>query len=480
MVCFPIIGIVLVIFCNSNEKKLLKLIALNFSTAAFICFLILWLGFDKSTSKFQFINKILISPLFNVNFFLGVDGISLFFLFLTTLLIPICLLSSWTSINFDLKQFLIVFLFLDFLLICVFSVLDVLFFYVFFETILIPMFLIIGVWGSRERKILAAYYFFLYTLIGSIIMLLAIIYILSQVGTTDYEILLSFSFTNIEQKFLWFAFFLSFAGKIPMLPVHLWLPEAHVEAPTSGSVILAGVLLKLGSYGFIRFSLPFFPYGCFFFVPLVYAVITIGVVYTSFTAIRQTDFKRIVAYTSIAHMNLVVLGIFSFNNSGIEGAIFQSLSHGFVASGLFLIIGVVYERYKTRIVKYYSGLVIVMPIYIFMFLFFTVANIAFPGTSSFIGELLIFVGSFKVNTFITLFNATSIVICGGYSLWLFNRIAYGNLKMQYTKKFLDLNLREFVCFFPLFLGTLISGIYPNVFLNSIRFSVSSLIELMYF
>ena len=480
MVFFPIVGIVLIFFCNSTEKKLLKLVALNFSTGSFICFLILWLGFDKSTAKFQFLNKILISPLFNINLFLGVDGISLFFLFLTTLLIPICILSSWSSINFDLKQFLVVFLFLEFLLICVFTVLDVLFFYVFFETILIPMFLIIGIWGSRERKILAAYYFFLYTLVGSIIMLLAIIYVLSQAGTTDYETLLSFSFTKIEQKLLWFSFFLSFAGKIPMLPVHLWLPEAHVEAPTSGSVILAGVLLKLGSYGFIRFSLPFFPYACFFFVPLVYSFITIGVVYTSVTAIRQTDFKRIIAYTSIAHMNLVVLGIFSFNNSGIEGAIFQSLSHGFVASGLFLIIGVVYERYKTRIVKYYSGLAIVMPIYIFIFLFFTVANIAFPGTSSFIGELLIFVGSFKVNTFITLFNATSIVICGGYSLWLFNRIAYGNLKTQYTKKFLDLSLRELVCFFPLITGTLVSGIYPNVFLNSLRFSVSSLIEFMYF
>jgi proton-translocating NADH-quinone oxidoreductase chain M len=302
----------------------------------------------------------------------------------------------------------------------------------------------------------------------------------SQIGTNDYEVLLTFSFTKLEQKLLWFAFFLSFASKVPMIPVHLWLPEAHVEAPTSGSVILAGVLLKLGSYGFIRFSLALFPYGSFFFAPLVHTFVVIGIIYSSFTAIRQTDFKRIIAYTSIAHMNLVVLGIFSFNVLGLEGAIFQSLSHGFVASALFLIIGIVYERYKTRIVKYYGGLVTTMPIYVFIFLFFSIANIGFPGTSSFVGEFLIFVGSFRISTVITFFSAISMVICGAYSLWLFNRISYGNLKIEYTKKFLDLNLREFVCFLPLILGTIISGIYPAVFLNSIHFSASSLVELMYF
>lgn len=265
-----------------------------------------------------------------------------------------------------------------------------------------------------------------------------------------------------------------------MVPVHLWLPEAHVEAPTAGSVILAGVLLKLGSYGFIRFSLPLFPFGSFYFVPFVYTVVVIGIIYASFTAIRQTDFKRIIAYTSIAHMNLVVLGIFSFNNLGLEGAVFQSLSHGFVASALFLIIGVVYERYKTRIVKYYGGLALTMPVYVFIFLFFSAANIGFPGTSSFVGEFLIFVGSFKISTIVTFLSALSMVIGGGYSLWLFNRICYGNLKTQYTQSFLDLNYREFFCFVPLFFGSLISGIYPNVFLNSVHFSVSALVELIYF
>jgi len=311
-------------------------------------------------------------------------------------------------------------------------------------------------------------------------MLISILYIYWQVGATDYELLLAFSFSELEQKLLWFTFFLAFASKVPMLPVHLWLPEAHVEAPTAGSVILAGVLLKLGTYGFIRFSLPLFPKASFFFTPLVYTIAVIGIVYTSFTAIRQTDFKRIIAYTSIAHMNLVILGIFSFNNMGIEGAIFQSLSHGFVASALFLIIGIVYDRYRTRIVQYYGGLAAIMPIYITVFLFFTMANIALPGTSSFIGEFLILAGSFKVNTSITFLGATGMVIGGGYSLWLFNRIAYGNLKTQYTNKFLDVSPREFIVFSPLISGTLFTGIYPDIFLNSIHMSVNNLIELLYF
>ena len=311
-------------------------------------------------------------------------------------------------------------------------------------------------------------------------MLLATLYILEQVGTTDYEVLLTFSFSEVEQKFLWFAFFLCFASKVPMVPVHLWLPEAHVEAPTAGSVILAGVLLKLGTYGFIRFSLPLFPQASFFFAPLVYTISAIGIVYTSFTAIRQTDFKRIIAYTSIAHMNLVMLGIFSFNNVGIEGAIFQSLSHGFVASALFLVIGVVYDRYRTRLVQYYGGLASTMPIYVFIFLFFTMANIGFPGSSSFIGEFLILAGSFKVNTSVTFLGATGMVIGGAYSLWLFNRIAYGNLKIQYTTQFLDVSPREFITFLPLIVGTLYTGLYPNIFLTSIHMSVNSLIELLYF
>jgi proton-translocating NADH-quinone oxidoreductase chain M len=477
---FPIFGIFLLILVPAREEKLLKLIALQTSCLSFSGSLILWFFFNRSSGTFQFVVRFFWLPALNLNFTLGVDGISIFFLLLTTLLIPLCLLTSWNSVSKNLKGFLIAFLVLDFFLIGTFCVLDLLFFYIFFESVLIPMFLIVGIWGSRDRKILAAYYFFLYTLLGSLTMLLSILYIYLQVGTTDYEVLLTFSFSQLEQKLLWFTFFLAFASKVPMLPVHLWLPEAHVEAPTAGSVILAGVLLKLGTYGFIRFSLPLFPNASFFFTPLVYTIAVVGIIYTSFTAIRQTDFKRIIAYTSIAHMNLVILGIFSFNNIGIEGAIIQSLSHGFVASALFLVIGVVYDRYRTRIVQYYGGLASVMPIYTCIFLFFTMANISFPGTSSFVGEFLILVGSFKVNTSITFLGATGIIIGGAYSLWLLNRIAFGNLKIQYTNKFLDVSPRELAIFLPLVIGTIVVGVCPNVFLTSIHMSVHHLVELIYF
>jgi len=300
------------------------------------------------------------------------------------------------------------------------------------------------------------------------------------VGTTNYEVILTYSFSKLEQNILWLAFFFSFATKVPMVPVHLWLPEAHVEAPTSGSVILAGILLKLGTYGLIRFSFPIFPEACFFFAPLVYSIAAVGVVYTSFTAIRQTDFKRIIAYTSVAHMNLVIVGMFSFNVVGLEGAILQSLSHGFVASALFLIIGVVYDRHHTRLIKYYGGLAHVMPIYTIIFLFFTLANIGLPGTGSFVGEFLILVGSFKTNTTITFISATGMIIGGCYSLWLFNRVSYGNLKTQYITDYLDLNKKELFLFLPLILGTLVMGLYPSIFLDSIHQSVNLLVEHMNF
>lgn len=476
----PLIGAFVLLFVPSSNKVLLKRIALNFSCLTFVISLFLWAFFNKSVGAFQFVEKFFWISSLNVNFPIGLDGISLFFVLLTTLLIPVCLLTSWGSIKGNLKNYLIAFLVMEFFLIGVFCILDLLLFYIFFESVLIPMFLIIGVWGSRERKIRAGYFFFLYTLLGSVLMLLSILYIYYQVGTTDYEILLTFSFSPLEQKIMWFTFFASFATKVPMVPVHLWLPEAHVEAPTAGSVILAGVLLKLGTYGFIRFSFPLFPEACFYFAPFVYAMSVIGIIYTSFTAIRQSDFKRIIAYTSVAHMNLVMVGLFSFNVIGLEGAILQSLSHGFVASALFLIIGVVYDRHHTRMVKYYGGLVHTMPIYIMMFLFFTMANIGLPGTSSFVGEFLILVGSFKVNTTVTFLSATGMIIGGCYSLWLFNRVAYGNLKIQYFRNYLDINKREFLTFFPLILGTLVIGIYPNIFLSLMHFSVNMLIEFMYF
>jgi len=478
LLLLPLVGSIFLLITPSWNKNLLKAIALFFSSITFILSLFLWVAFDRSTGNFQFVEKLMWLPNLNLNFTVGIDGISVFFIILTTLLVFLCLLTSWNSINFNLKEYLISFLIMEFFLIGVFCILDLLLFYIFFESVLIPMYLIIGVWGSRERKIRAAYFFFLYTLLGSVLMLLAVIYLYYQVGTTDYEILLTTLLTCKEQKLLWLAFFASFATKVPMVPMHIWLPEAHVEAPTAGSVILAGVLLKLGTYGLIRFSFPLFPEASFYFTPLVYAIAVVGVIYTSFTAIRQTDFKRIIAYTSVAHMNLVIVGMFSFNSIGLEGAILQSLSHGFVASALFLVIGVVYERHHTRMVKYYGGLVHVMPIYIFIFLFFTMSNIGLPGTGSFIGEFLILVGSYQLNTTITFFSATGMVLGGCYSLWLFNRIAYGNLKTQYLNSFVDIGKREFLVFLPLLIGTLVMGIYPNIFLDPIHMSVNFLLEQM--
>jgi proton-translocating NADH-quinone oxidoreductase chain M len=371
---------------------------------------------------------------------------------------------------------MIAFLVMESLLVIVFCILDLLLFYVFFESVLIPMFLIVGVWGSRERKIRAAYMLFLYTLIGSVLMLLAILLMYSIAGTTDYQVLLTTPFNESLQKLLWIAFFASFAVKVPMVPVHIWLPEAHVEAPTAGSVILAGVLLKLGSYGLIRFSLPLFPSATVFFTPLVYTMAAIAVVYTSLTAIRQTDIKRIIAYASVAHMNVILIGMFAMNAQGLEGAMIQQLAHGFVASALFLCVGVLYDRHHTRLVKYYGGMAHTMPVFVTVFLFFTMGNIAMPLTAGFVGEFLILVGAFQANTTIAVLGATGMVLGGGYSLWLFNRIAYGNLKVQALKAFSDMNRREFVIQFPLILGTLVMGIYPEIFLDPMHVSVANLIE----
>jgi len=469
---------IFIAFLPRTSVELSKFCALAVSSFVFVCSLFLWIGFDQSTAKFQHCVEILWLPLANVNISLGVDGISLFFVILTTLLFPLCLLASWSSVTKFIKEYLIAFLMLEAILILIFSVMDLLIFYIAYESVLIPMFIIIGVWGSRERKVRAAYFFFMYTLFGSVLLLLAIIYIFNRFGTTDYETLILVSFSTLEQKILWIAFFLSFAAKVPMLPVHIWLPEAHVEAPTAGSVLLAGILLKLGSYGLIRFSLPLFPDACVFYTPFVMALSAVGVVYASLTAVRQTDLKRIIAYTSVAHMNLVVMGIFSFNVVGIEGAILQSLSHGFVSSALFLLIGVVYDRHHTRMVKYYSGLVHTMPLFTSVFLIFTMANIAVPGTSSFVGELLILAGIMKISSVAAVLGATGMVLGGGYSLWLFNRISYGNLKIQYFNHFSDMDKREFCVFFPLLLGTLGVGIYPVIFLNAIHVSTYNLLEII--
>lgn len=338
------------------------------------------------------------------------------------------------------------------------------------------MFLIIGVWGSRVRKIRAAYQFFLFTLIGSFFMLIGLIYIYIIVGTTDWQILCFYSFTEFTQMILWISFFLSFSVKIPMIPFHIWLPEAHAEAPTAGSVILAGILLKLGGYGFIRFSLPMLPIATLYFTPLIFTLSIIAVIYGSLTTLRQIDLKKIIAYSSISHMGFVTLGIFSLTLQGIEGSIILMLSHGLVSSALFLCVGILYDRYKTRLIKYYSGLVQIMPFFTIYFIFFSFANIGFPGTSSFIGEFLILIGLFQSCMFITFFCTTGVIFSAAYSIWLVNRINFGLLRLNYFTIFQDISRREFVLLFLLSINILWIGLKPNSFLSQIHFSVINLLE----
>jgi proton-translocating NADH-quinone oxidoreductase chain M len=476
IIILPLVGAIFILFTDSENVNRIRTIALSFSMAALFVSTFLWVLFDRSTAKFQFMEEFLWLPSSNINFYIGIDGISVFFVILTALLVPLCILASWESINKYVKEYMIAFLVMETLLLIVFSILDVILFYIFFESVLIPMFLIVGIWGSRERKVRAAYMLFLYTLVGSVLMLLAILLIYSIAGTTDYQILLTVDFDETLQKILWLAFFASFAVKVPMVPVHIWLPEAHVEAPTAGSVILAGVLLKLGSYGLLRFSMPLFPVGTIFFTPLVYTMAAVAVVYTSLTAIRQSDMKRIIAYASVAHMNVILVGMFALNAQGIEGAIIQQLSHGLVSGALFLGVGVLYDRHHSRFVKYYGGMAHVMPIFVTIFMFFTMANIALPGTSSFVGEFLILVGAFQANTMITMLAATGMVLGGAYSLWLYNRVAFGNLKTQSIHEFSDVNRREFFVQLPLILGTLLMGIYPEIFLDPMHVSVANLID----
>jgi len=466
-----ILGIIGLVIIPSNQTLLMRQIALSATSAVFFSSIFLWLCFDESTSQFQFVVDVLWLPFSNINLVLGVDGISLFFILLTTLIFPLCLLSSWAFEKVKIKTYLISFLSIEFSLLLVFTTLDLFFFYIFFEAVLIPMFLVIGIYGSRQRKIRAAYLFFLYTLLGSLFMLIGVVYIYLFAGSTNYEVLSVIGFSFYDQKWLWLSFFASFAAKVPMLPLHIWLPEAHVEAPTAGSVILAGILLKLGSYGFLRFSLGLFPLASAYFTPFIFSLSLFGVVYTSLTAIRQTDLKRLIAYTSVAHMNLVIIGLFTGTVIGVESAILQSLSHGFVSSALFFIIGVLYDRWHSRVVKYYGGLTHTMPLFVSIYLFFTMANLGLPGTSSFVGEFLLLLSAFGASTTACFFAATSLVLGGGYSLWLFNRIAYGNIKLTGF----DLNLREFVVFLPLIAGTLFMGIYPNAFFCPMHSSVSNLV-----
>lgn len=467
----PLVGALFLLFVPNWKVASIRVFSLSISCLTFLISLLLWVEFDNSTPKFQFA----VADFFGFTYTFGIDGISLFFIILSTFLIPICLLAGWQSVSIYVKEYSIAFLVLESLLVAVFSVLDLFLFYIFFESVLIPMFLIIGVWGSRERKIRAAYQFFLYTLFGSVFMLLAILLIYFQTGTTDLQILYTTEWSESRQILLWVAFFASFAVKVPMVPVHIWLPEAHVEAPTAGSVILAGILLKLGTYGFLRFSIPLFPYASLYFSPLVYTLSILAIIYTSLTTLRQIDLKKIIAYSSVAHMNFVTIGLFSLNSQGIEGSILLMISHGLVSPALFLCVGVLYDRHKTRILRYYSGCGRTMPLFAILFLFFTMANISLPGTSSFIGEFLVLTGAFQNNTFVTFMAATGMVLGAAYGLWLCNRILYGIPKPYYLIAWSDVSRREFYTLVPFVIGILWIGIFPDPFIQPLHSSVAYLI-----
>jgi len=458
-----IFSIFLVLFIDKNSLQLLRIVSLISTGTVLVLSCLLVAGFDNNLYHFQYITNFQFDTnVFNLSYCFGLDGLSIIFIFLSSLLIFLTILFIWQDSLF--KEYCLSLLIIELFLYFIFSTLDLFIFYVFFEAILIPMYLVIGIWGSRQRKIRAVYLFFFYTLCGSILMLVGILYISSTIGTLNLEYLIFWNFSTKEQLLLWLAFFVSFASKIPLFPFHIWLPEAHVEAPTVGSVLLAGILLKLGVYGFLRFSLVLFPEGSQYFSPLIYFLSVLGVLYGSLTAIRQTDLKRIIAYSSVAHMNLVTLGIFSFNCMGMEGAIFQSISHGFVSGGLFFLIGILYNRHHSRFVFYYGGLVHFMPMYSLLLLVFTLANIALPGTSSFVGEFLLLCSLSKINLTLCFFSALSVILCGAYSLWLYNRIIFGNLKLNNTKIFSDVNKRELFVIFPLVLFLIFLGIFPKLVL----------------
>nr|YP_009647128.1 NADH dehydrogenase subunit 4 [Chloropicon maureeniae]QBX98809.1 NADH dehydrogenase subunit 4 [Chloropicon maureeniae] len=475
LILLPLVGSFLLFLIPSSSKTLARVIALTTSGVTFVYSLVIWILFDSSTAKFQFVYEAPWIGTSNIHLTLGIDGISLFFVILTTFLTPLCILVAWASVQEKVREYCIAFLVMESLTICVFCLLDLLLFYVFFESTLIPMFFIIGIYGSRERKIRAAYQFFLYTLIGSLFMLLGILMIYSQTGTTQLQVLYTQEFSEFSQLILWLSFFASFAVKVPMVPVHIWLPEAHVEAPTAGSVILAGIMLKLGTYGFLRFSIPLFPLASVYFTPLVFTMSLIAIVYTSLTTVRQVDFKKIIAYSSVAHMNFVTLGLFSLNGQGIEGSILLMISHGLVSPGLFLCVGALYDRHKTRLIRYYGGCARTMPLFATIFLIFTMGNISLPGTSSFVGEFLVLVGTFQANPFVAIVAATGMVLGGAYSLWLLNRIVYGQFKPHFISTYADLNRREFFILFPLVVGVLWMGIYPEVFLKEMHASVANLV-----
>jgi len=473
----PLVGVAFLLLIRGDPDIVARnsrYVALWASLTTFVVSLLLWYHFDNSAAGFQYVERHPWMPSFGIDYHMGVDGISVFFVILSTFLTPICVLASWEAIQVRVKEYMISFLLLETLMVGMFCALDFVVFYVFFEGVLIPMFLIIGVWGGGNR-VYAAFKFFLYTLTGSVLMLVAILVMYIDAGTTDIPKLMQASFAPELQIWLWLALFASFAVKVPMWPVHTWLPDAHVEAPTAGSVILAGVLLKMGAYGFIRFSVPILPYGSEFFTPMVYALSIIAIIYASLVALAQEDMKKLIAYSSVAHMGFVTIGIFTLTMQGLEGALVQMLSHGVISSALFLCVGVVYDRLHTREIARYGGLVHRMPVYAFVFMVFMLGSVGLPGTSGFVGEFLILLGAFQVNTWVAALATTGIILGAAYMLYLYRRVIFGALTKDDLKTMLDLSPREVAVFAPLVVVTLWMGIYPAPFLEVMEPAVANLI-----
>ncbi|MEO1222850.1 MAG: NADH-quinone oxidoreductase subunit M [Pseudomonadota bacterium] len=450
--------------------------ALFTSGITFLISLVLWIDFDRSTADFQFVETLTWFPGLNISYHMGVDGISVLFVLLSTFLTPICILASWESIKDRVKEYMIAFLILETMMVGMFSALDFVLFYVFFEGVLIPMFIIIGVWGHGERRVYAAFKFFLYTLLGSVLMLLALLVLYLQAGTTDIPTLMQTPLASSLQIWLWLAMFASFAVKIPMWPVHTWLPDAHVQAPTAGSVILAGVLLKMGGYGFLRFSIPILPEATETLTPLIYVLSAVAIVYTSLVALAQPNMKKLIAYSSIAHMGFVTIGMFTLTMTGVTGSIVQMLSHGIVSAALFLCVGVVYDRLHTLEISRYGGLVHNMPKYAAVFMVFMLASVGLPGTSGFVGEFMILIGTFQVNTWVAVFAATGLILGAAYMLYLYRRVVFGKLTKDDVKAMPDLNARELAIFVPMILIVIWLGIYPSSFTAITDASVANLIE----
>lgn len=475
LLLIPVAGIFALVPMESGESRM-KRIALGTSLLNFIISIILWSEFDSSTSQYQFTQEFtLYEHVSFCHFHIGVDGISLYFVLLTTFITPICILSSWDNVKYGMKYYLMAFLLLETLLIAVFVVLDLLLFYVFFESVLIPLFLIVGIWGGSPTRVRAAFLLFLYTLFGSLFMLLAFLVIYYNVGSTDFQVVSLNEISLDSQKVLWLAIFISMAIKTPLMPFNTWLTYAHSEAPVAGSIILAGLILKLATYGYMRILLQFLPDASYYFSPLVQTFAVVTIIYASLVTLRQTDFKKLVAYSSVAHMGVVVLGIFSNTTQGIEGAILLSIAHGFVSPALFFLVGgVLYDRYHTRTIRYYRGMTTYMPLFSVFFFVFTIFNAAVPLSANWIGEFLALTGIFQQNPVVALLGSTGIVLSAAYSIWLYNRIAFGSWSkyMNYTT---DLSRREYMILLPLLVSTLVFGVFPNIVLDTLHISVSQLL-----